>query len=621
MRRFHPMTTGPGKKWRLKDVPPSGYVFLGGFLARLIVLVRLTESPFLLPAQGDMHFYNEWALRILRGEFTDYHAFYGLPLYPYLLAAIYKLFGYSPFVPGLVQACLEGGTATLIFLIAGRVFGDGLRRGWNSRGNVIGLLAAAGWALFLPAQAYSVVTMPTPWLVCIFWWLVWQIIKRTDVPSPLAIFLFGLLIGFAATGIATILFLLPLLVAALFLRWDSPWRFRYSRLAGVALLLVGVGVGTSPAWAHNRFVARDPVFLSAHSGVNFWIGNNPSANGYPHFPPGLHAGQRAMLADSIAGAEAAAGHPLKRSEVSAFWSAKAKAYITENPVAWVKLLLVKIANFWNAFQYDDLSIITSFREQGITLPGIRFGIVAALALPGIFFAIAAVPASRWILAAVLLHMVSLLSVFVTERYRLVVVPGLLLFAAFGLWELWRNCATGRHKRVLLHAVLLIAAMWVVSWRRGDTELWALDPYNSGLQALEAGHLEVAERKLSLAHAYVPRNAEVNFVLGNLALARKDPAAAKTWYAQTLELDSRHAGAFNNLGVLALEEGRAPEAIRLFELSLQIEPNDAKRHYLLARASLETGNAVRALAEMEVALRLAPTQPEFIELRNQIREKP
>ena len=428
------MTIDADHKLSLKSIPATVYVFLGVFALRLIVLARLTDSPFLLPTQGDMHFYNEWALRILRGEFTDYHAFYGLPLYPWMLAAIYKVFGYSPFVPGLAQAVLEGATAALVFLIAGRVFGKDGHASWSSRGNAVGLVAAVGWAFFLPAQTYAVVMMPTPWLVCIFWWLVWQIVKRAAVPSPLVIFLFGALIGFAATGIATILFLLPLVVAAIFSHWGSPWNFRFSRFAAAALLLAGVGIGTAPAWAHNRFIARDPVFLSAHSGVNFWIGNNPSANGYPHFPPGLHAGQRAMLADSISGAEAAAGRPLKRSEVSAYWSAKAKAYIAQNPVAWLKLLGVKIANFWNAFQYDDLSIITSFREQGITLPGFRFGIVAALALPGIIFAVVAVPASRWILAAVLLHLLSLLSVFVTERYRLAAVPGLLLFAAFGLWE-------------------------------------------------------------------------------------------------------------------------------------------------------------------------------------------
>ena len=108
------------------------------------------------------------------------------------------------------------------------------------------------------------------------------------------------------------------------------------RIQAVGLLLVGVIVGTSPCWAHNCFVARDPVFLSAHGGINFWLGNNPEATGYPRFP-GLHAGQGQMLRDSIDQAEAAAGRSLKRSEVSRYWSAKARDYIAANLAPWLGL--------------------------------------------------------------------------------------------------------------------------------------------------------------------------------------------------------------------------------------------------------------------------------------------
>ncbi len=164
-----------------------------------------------------------------------------------------------------------------------------------------------------------------------FWFLVWQIVKAEHAPSPLRCLAYGALIGITAMGIATILFMVPLLLAALVLKprsdpaHRSPWL---ARGAAVALLFLGLGAGTSPCWIHNYLVARDPVFLSAHSGINFWLGNNPEATGYPHFP-GLHAAQAAMLKDSIDVAEAAAGRNLKRSEVSDFWSAKARAYISE----------------------------------------------------------------------------------------------------------------------------------------------------------------------------------------------------------------------------------------------------------------------------------------------------
>ena len=209
---------------------------------------------------------------------------------------------------------------------------------------------------------------------------------QINLPRPRSFLLLGLLIGLTAMGVATILFLLPLLVAASFR--TSPQRPARRIPLSILLLACGVIAGTSPCWIHNYFVARDPVFLSAHSGINFWIGNNPDANGYPRFPPGLHAGQAAMLQDSITAAESAAGRPLKRAEVSQFWSAKARLYIAGHPTDWFILVLVKFRNFWSAFRYDDLSIVTSLREHRVIWPGLEFGIVAAFGVAGMFVALA-----------------------------------------------------------------------------------------------------------------------------------------------------------------------------------------------------------------------------------------
>src|SRR3954462_15370639 len=95
----------------------STYLFGAVFLVRLITLVRLASSPLLFSTGSDMQFYDDWAKQILHGHWTDHRAFYGLPLYPFLLAFFYRLFGLTHFVPGLIQACLEAGTAVLIYKI------------------------------------------------------------------------------------------------------------------------------------------------------------------------------------------------------------------------------------------------------------------------------------------------------------------------------------------------------------------------------------------------------------------------------------------------------------------------------------------------------------------------
>jgi tetratricopeptide (TPR) repeat protein len=416
-------------------------------------------------------------------------------------------------------------------------------------------------------------------------------------------------------GIATILFLVPLIALAILISVrTSGIAFRLAMMAG---LLLGIIAGTSPCWVHNYFIAKDPVFLSAHSGVNFWIGNNPTATGYPRFPPGLHAGQEVMLRDSINAAEKAAGRSLKRSEVSAYWSGKARAYIHNHFGEWLKLVGTKIKNFWNAFQYDDLSMITALREHRVIFPGIRFGIVAALALPGLILAWRRYRASRWIAAAIFLHMCALLPVFITERYRLAAVPGLLLFAACGLSIFWQAVANYEFRTVAAYVTLLLASTLFVSWPQREPSLWALDNYNSGWQALEAEDYETAERKLNLAYQYVPENAETNFAIGNLHLAKHEPTAAKSYYAATLRLDPSHEGAYNNLGVLALQEERWDVAVSFFQRALLQNPGNAKTFYLLAQAHFNAGDFDNAKAEITQALKLNPKPPEFRDLQSKI----
>jgi tetratricopeptide (TPR) repeat protein len=591
---------------------PAHFVFAAVLLVRLLVLWRMAGSVFLLPARGDMHFYDDWAQKILGGQLTDHRAFYGLPGYAYLLAGLYQLCGYGPYVPELLQALLDAGTALLLYKICVRLTPQPHGR----CGQIVGLMAAATWAFCVPAQTYATVLMPTAWFIFVFWFILWRIIKSQSAPDWWEALLLGLVIGLTATAIATILFLIPLLFCAIALKPAIPARSRF-RIVGCALVLLGIAIGTSPCWLHNYFIARDRVFLSAHSGINFWIGNNPEANGYPRFPPGLGAGQVAMLQDSIDVAESAAGHPLKRGEVSQYWSAKARDYIAHRPLAWLRLLGLKLRNFWSAFQYDDLSIISNLREQGVTFPGIYFGLLAALALPAMVLAWNAAPVSRWIVAAIFLQMLALLPVFITERYRLAVVPGLAVFAAWGLVMLFSNLATREFRPALSYTALLMFSTLFVSWPPRNASLWALDAYNSGWQALESGNLPLAERKLELARAYVPDNAETNFALGNLKLAQNDDARASSFYLTTLRLDPRHRGAINNLGVLALENGHPEAAEQRFREALAIDGRNPKTHFLLAKSLIAKGQNDIALAEIDRALALKPDQPEFKALREQI----
>jgi Flp pilus assembly protein TadD len=587
------------------------YIFAATLLLRLFSLSRLNASPFLLPSGSDMQFYDDWAKQILHGHWSDHQAFYGLPLYPFLIALLYQIFGYSPFVPGFFQACFDAGTAVLIFNITVRV--TMWRGGGPGRtAHVAGIIAATGWALFVPAEAYSAILMPTAGAVFVFWLLVWQIIRTETAPSSRRYFVYGLVLGFSSMGVATILFLVPLFLAAIFCRQTNAAR---SATAAV-LLFIGVIAGAAPCWIHNFAVARDRVFLSAHGGINFWLGNNPQATGYPHFP-GLHAGQGPMLRDSIEQAEATAGRALKRSEVSRYWSGKARDYIAANPAAWLRLLLRKTGNFWNAFEYDDVGVITNLRDHGIIFPGLHFAVVAVFGLAGIVLCWRAYPGSRWIAVAIAFQMAAILPVFVTERYRLAAVPGLLVLGLLGLRQLWTRCAEGQYKGAALQVGLIAAIAWLVSLPRHDPSLWALDAYNSGKFALEANNLTVAGQHLQRAYSLAPGNAEINFALGNLRVATDDLVAAKKFYEAALASDDKHKGALNNLGVVALTESQPGAAVDYFRRSLTLEPQNAKTHYLLAKALLADGRPTEAAAALKRAVELDGERAEFASLQEEI----
>jgi tetratricopeptide (TPR) repeat protein len=636
-------------------LPAVLWIFLLAFAVRLLVLNRFSDSLHFLPDGDDMKFYSDWALRIAGGQWTVGQAFYGLPGYAYCLALVIFVFGDSYlYLVGVLQALLDAGIAVLIWKIASQVFAPRSDEAKTAivlqRPDSIGLGAALAWTFFTPAQAFSTVMMPTIWLVFAYY-LCLSFAVKTHASSWWWPWLgLGLFAGLTAMMVATILFAVPLLLAAIFytVSRGQPWTERLPKIAAaITVLVAGLYVGASPAWIHNYFIAREPVMLSAHSGINFWIGNNPGATGYPKMPPGLRATQDGLLRDSITLAEEATGHKMSRAEVSKFWSAQANSYISADFVSWMRLMAVKIGNFWNAYQYDDLSIIKLLRDDGVLPPGLKFGFIAALGLAGLTPVLLRFPRATWVAAAVFLHMCALLPVFVTERYRLAAVPGLLILASAGLWIFWENVARARWRPVATYVALCAGAAWFVSIPRADIGLWSLDYYKAGIRATSASELEMlrqnpegareainrAHRNLETAYAYVPNNAEINFALGNVWFTRSnfpwadqtakadDRHRARLFYGQTLRLNRRHAGTLNNCGVLEMDEKHWELAEKFFAAAVDAEPETAKTYYLLAQVRREMGKIAAAKSALEQALLRRPNQKQFLELKEKLATPP
>jgi Flp pilus assembly protein TadD len=163
-------------------------------------------------------------------------------------------------------------------------------------------------------------------------------------------------------------------------------------------------------------------------------------------------------------------------------------------------------------------------------------------------------------------------------------------------------------------------MALVSLPTRDIRLWSLDPANTAKTLLEHGRVDEAGALAMRAYAFNPRGAETNFLLGNYWLAKGDRNQAKKYYWQTLTLDPNHARAWNNSGVMAIEEKRWPTAVQLLTRAAALNPADAKTRYLLARALQGNGDLRAALEMIGTARALDPGRPEYEALARELKQQ-
>jgi len=590
-------------------IPLPAWLALACFVWRLSGLFLLADSPFLFPESGDMRFYANWAIRILDGEWTDGRAFYALPGYPWLLAGLFAIGGINPFLPGLLQIVADSLLAGLLAQFALTLCAHQPR--WFAR--TAAVTTALLWIVFLPAAAFSIIMMPTALIVMAYWWIIrWASIPR--LPTWKSWPVLGLLIGFLGMFIATLFGSILLLVAA---AWRDVWRqtddarrrwplaLRHA-LCALALLVVGALVGCSPAWIHNHFIAKDPVFLTAHSGLNLYVGNNPIATGYPDIPPGMFADQEGMLLDSITIAEQALGRPLKRSEVSEYWASQARAWIRENRADWLRLQAAKLQNFWSGFVYDDISVIQNFVDHGILRPGIGWGTLVTFAGAGLVAAcLLRLPSTGWVVAGILLHLATLLPVFVTERYRMAAAPGLAILAGVGITALAVAIATRRGRASLFLLLGAVGGLVLATVASPPQKAWSVVAYNSGIAALKHGHLALARQRLEASLARSPHHHEVILALGNYHMEKGDAARAQTLYLLAYRIEPRNHRATNNIAVLLIAENRWAEAEPFLKHAVTGDPTDAKRWFLLAQLELALERPATALIAVRQAIRHNP----------------
>ena len=192
------------------------------------------------------------------------------PLYPFLIAGVFKVFGIYTQASALVLLSLNSifsaVTSVPIFLIAKRCFGERVAV-WSSW----------TWALLPPVIFWSTryvwETSLAALLLAVIFWLALLLKEKDRLGSWLA---FGLLWGIAALTNTSSLSFLP---ASGLWAWYRRAKLGKRSLVGVLVASLGFALCIAPWSVRNYVTFGRFVFIRSNFGAELRLGNGPGANG------------------------------------------------------------------------------------------------------------------------------------------------------------------------------------------------------------------------------------------------------------------------------------------------------------------------------------------------------
>lgn len=628
----------------------AAVIFVVAVGVRLAHAWAVRDTPLFDVLIGDAQAYDAWGQRLAGGDWIGTDVFYQAPLYPYFLGVLYAAAGRDLLVVRIVQAVIGGASAVLLASAATRLFSR--RVGW---------IAGLGLALYAPAIFFDMLVQKAVLdvlFVCLVLWLSSRIMGtgdrrqevggRTQGPEggrPALWLGLGAALGALSLTRENALALVAVAIVwavskrshegtkntkegtkdalgrraatlsnvKAFPRRSSWWSSCSSCLRGcipLLGLLSGLAVVLLPVVVRNYAVTGGIYLTTSQFGPNFFIGNNPAADGtYMSLRPGRGAPEFERQ-DATELAERARARPLTPAEVSAYWTDRALAFITSEPGRWLALTGRKVALLWNRSEMLDTESQETYEDASPLLAALasigHFGVVVPLAFLGV---VAAWPERRrlWpILAMLGAYAASVVAFYVFARYRFPMVPFLLLFAALGAVSVREQLAgPGRARQAAIAVTFALVVIGVNAPMLSSTRMRAITETNLGTALYEAGRLDEAviryEQAVALQPDYVPAYNNLGVTLR--AQGKVDAAIAA--YERGLAVDAGYADLHYNLANALIEQNRPDEAAAHLRTSAAGEPGSAATHNNLGAALAARGQWLEAAAEFRAALAADP----------------
>jgi len=558
---------------------------LAALVLRIVHLVTVAGSPYLVHLSLDPLAYDEWGRRIASGDWLGSSVFYQDPLYPYFLGIVYALFGHSTLTALAIQILLGALVPALTFSAA---------RAWLGR--PAAFLAGALAALYAPAIYYDALLLKT-WMEAFLLAAALAALSRALVPgSDRGFALCGFLLGLGCLARANLLLLLPALAVWILV---DPSAVRAPKLRKALALLAGAAIVLGAVALRNRVAGGEWVLTTSQAGQNFYLGNNPLNRSGEYEPlPFVGASPKHEEKDFAREAERRLGRDLGPSEISRYWFSEAFAWIRAHPVDWLRLLTRKFRLFWGAYEVPDNLDYYATMESApllrLPLPG--FGLVAPLGLVGAFLLIRRGGWPRALLIVLAVYSASVILFYVFARYRIALLPVLFPLAGFCLVDLARRVRAGG---ALVPALGLLLALAVVNLPlRAPADSWSY-------RFASALHLPARAASTATAHF----NLGVTYAQEAQSAADPGPllGLAESELREALRQETRYAKVYVELGKVLARTGREREAIVLYRDALRVEPGLWKVQHSLGILHRRVGEAGEAERSFRRAMELEPRQ--------------
>jgi tetratricopeptide (TPR) repeat protein len=582
-------------------------IFGVAFVIRLIYLLQVRSNPFFYSPMVDELWNLNWATEILEKSFWGSEVYFRGPLYPYLLALILKVTGSDYFWAKFIQMIISSASVSMAYLLGREFFSEKVAR----LGSV--LYAVYGTVIFYEAMFLIPV-------IFIFLNLLGLIIvaRNRDNPHKKPYFLAGVVFGLSAIARPNILLIVPMLALWVFFHFRKKIETR-SIVVLLLVFFIGVALPILPVTARNYIVADDPVMISSQGGINLYLGNNTVAEGLTMMMPEIVLDARIpwdRFNPTISEyAEKAVGHPLKPSEVSAFWSNKAKEFVFEHPGQFIGLTFRKLLYFFSGFENSDQTDIYNFTKYSPLISILifnkilkfPFGLFAPLGLIGIGLCWY----RRHELAPLLIfffgYIPTVILFLVTARHRLTVIPILLLFSAYTIFYLRDRLKASDLKkaaRPIAAMIILLAVMNINFFDLGFQNVSQIH-YSLALTHTRQGNYEEAIKEHKLAIDKAPAAPALYVGLGTAYYKMQRHQDAIGQFTHALSLDPDYVDAYVGLGITYYEMGQLDRAERALRRAAMLDPDRIEPYINLGEIHMARENHEMARRFFEIALEIDP----------------